>query len=258
MRVMRCDLKERMKNGEILLGTWVTIGHPDVPDLMEALGFDWIVLDSEHAPLGPEAVSSMIQAVDSSRVCPLVRVGAIDQYMAKSSLDMGAHGVVFPLVNSSEQARAAVSYSKYPPEGVRGVAPRKAADYGLSFDEYVKEANRRTVVVAQVETGEALSRIDEILSTAGVDVAFVGPTDLTYSLGLMGDRSNQRVIDAMRSVVKACERHDRVPGVLAATPAEAKRDVELGFRFVGLGSDTRFLISGAREFISSVRGAGHV
>jgi 2-keto-3-deoxy-L-rhamnonate aldolase RhmA len=255
---LRCHLKDRLKDGETLLGTWVTIGHTDVPDIMEALGFDWIVLDSEHAPLGPEALSSMIQAVDDTRVCPMVRVGAIDQYLVKSSLDMGAHGIVFPLVNSAEQARAAVSYTKYPPDGVRGVAPRKAADYGLSFEDYVKSANEMTVVVAQVETAEAVSRIDEILSTSGIDVAFVGPTDLTYSMGLLGDRSNTRVLEAMRSVVRACGRHDRVPGVLAATPGEARRDVELGFRFVGLGSDTRFMISGAREFIASVRGPGQV
>ncbi len=101
--------------------------------MLEAMGFDWLVFDTEHAPIGRETLGRMIQAIDAEKVCPMVRVGAIDQYMVKSALDMGAHGVVCPLVNSAAEAKAAVQFLKYPPVGVRGVAPRKAADYGLTF-----------------------------------------------------------------------------------------------------------------------------
>ncbi|HME19403.1 MAG TPA: aldolase/citrate lyase family protein [Nitrososphaerales archaeon] len=250
---MKCDLKGRLSSGKTLLGTWVTIGHTDVPDVLEAVGFDWLVFDTEHAPLGPEAVSRMVQAIDSSSVCPLVRVGAADQYLVKSAFDMGAHGVVCPMVNSKEEAAQVVSYAKYPPAGVRGVAPRKAADYGNTFADYVRTANEATVVVVQIETAEALEKLDEILDTRGVDVAFVGPTDLTMSLGLIDDRGNPRVVEAMKKVVEACARHSKTPGVLAATPDEARRDVKLGFRFIGLGSDTRFMMSGAREFLRAAR-----
>lgn len=250
---MKCDLKRKFADGKVTLGTWVTIGHPDVPDMMEALGFDWLVFDTEHAPLGRETLGRMIQAIDGDKVCPIVRVGAIDQYLVKSALDMGAHGVVCPLVNSEKEAREAASFVKYPPLGVRGVAPRKAADYGLSFAEYIRSANDITVLVAQIETKKALDELDRILAVKEVDVAFVGPTDLTMSLGLVDDRSNPKVIDAMKQVIRGCESRGKVPGVLAATPDEAKRAVSLGFRFIGLGSDTRFMMGGARPFLDSAR-----
>lgn len=252
---MKCDFRKRLGLRETLFGTWITIGHTDVPDLLEEAGFDWFVFDMEHAPLGAESVSRLIQVVDSAAVCPIVRVGAIEQYPVKSALDMGAHGVVFPLVNSREDAERAVSYVKYPPWGIRGVAPRKAADYGRTFSEYLKTANDLTTVVVQIETKEALRNLDEVIGTRGVDVAFVGPTDLTVSLGLGDDRGNPKVLEAMEKVVRACEKQDRAPGVLAATTAEAKRAVEMGFRFIGLGSDTRFLMSGAKEFLDAARKA---
>jgi len=180
-------------------------------------------------------------------------VGAIDQYMIKSALDMGAHGIVCPLVNSEEEARAAVRFLKCPPVGVRGVAPRKAADYGLSTAEYIRTANEMTIFVAQIETREAVENVERILSVKEVDVAFVGPTDLTMSLGLMDDRSNPKVIEAMKKVIASCEAHQKVPGTLAASPEEAKRAVSLGFRFIGLGSDTRFISGGVKPFIEATK-----
>ena len=171
----------------------------------------------------------------------------------KSALDLGAHGVLFPLVNNAEEARRAVSFAKYPPAGIRGVAPRKAADFGDSLAQYIRSANDLTIVAVQVETAEALANLDGIASTPGVDIVFVGPSDLTMSLGLVDDRGNQKVVQAMQKVVESCIRHGRAPGVLAATPAEASRDVELGFKFIGLGSDVRFLKAGAAEFLKAAR-----
>ena len=250
---MKCSLKKDLLSGRVSLGTWVTIANPDVPDILEALGFDWLVFDTEHAPIGAETLAKMIQSVDGEKVCPIVRVGAIDQYMIKSALDMGAHGVVCPLVNSEAEAREAARFVKYPPAGVRGVAPRKAADYGLSSAEYIRTANDQTLLVAQIETRESVENVERILSVKEVDVAFVGPTDLTMSLGLLDDRSNPKVLEAMKKVIASCEAHGKVPGTLAATPEEAKRAVALGFRFIGLGSDTRFMIGGAKTFMDSAR-----
>lgn len=250
---MMCRLKERMRAGETVLGTWVTIGHTDVADMMEAAGFDWVVFDMEHAPLGPESVGRMVQVLDPQKVCPLVRVGAVEMPPVKTVLDLGAHGIVFPLVNSAADARRAVSFAKYPPDGVRGVAPRKAADYGITFADYLRTANEQTVVIVQIETRDAVANLDEILGAKGVDVAFVGPSDLTMSLGLVDDRKNPKVIDIMKRVVKECAGHGKTPGVLAATPDEAQAAVKLGFKFVGLGSDTRFMLSGAKDFLRAAR-----
>lgn len=250
---MKCNLKRELQSGKVTLGTWVSIAHSDVPDILEALGFDWLVFDTEHGPLSAESLATMIQAVDAEKVCPIVRVGSIDQYLVKSALDMGSHGVVCPLVNSVKEAKAAMSFVKYPPLGIRGVGPRKAADYGLTFGDYIRTANEATLLVAQIETQEALANLDAILEVPDVDVAFVGPSDLTMSLGLLDDRSNPKVLNAMKAVVRGCESRHKVPGVLAASPDEAKRAASLGFRFIGLGSDTRFLIGGAKQFIDSVK-----
>jgi 2-keto-3-deoxy-L-rhamnonate aldolase RhmA len=250
---MKCDFKKQLRSGKVTLGTWVTIGHPDVPDQLQGLGFDWLLFDTEHAPIGRETLGRLIQAVDGEKACPLVRVGAIDQYMIKSALDMGAHGIMCPLVNTAEEAKTAVKFLKYPPLGIRGVAPRKAADFGLSFAEYIRTANDMTVMVAQIETREAVDNVDSIVALKEVDVAFVGPSDLTMSLGLLDDRSNPKVIDAMKKVIASCESHHKVAGVLAASPEEAKRDVSLGFRFIGLGSDTRFMSGGAKPFIEAAK-----
>ena len=250
---MKCSLKKTLKDGKVTLGTWVTIGHPDVPDQLQGLGFDWLVFDTEHAPIGRETLGRLIQAVNQEKVCPIVRVGAIDQYMIKSALDMGGHGVVCPLVNTAEEAKTAVRYLKYPPAGIRGVAPRKAADYGLSFAEYIRTANDMTTFVAQIETREAVENAESIVSLKEVDVAFVGPSDLTMSLGLLDDRSNPKVIGSMKRVIASCESHHKVAGTLAANPEEARRAVSLGFRFIGLGSDTRFMSGGAKPFIDATR-----
>ena len=231
---------------------WVTIGNPDVSDILQGLPFDWLVFDTEHSPLGGETVSHMIQVLDEERVSPLVRVGANDQYLIKMALDMGAHGVVVPLVNTRKDAEAAVSFCKYPPLGVRGVAPRKAADYGLSAAEYLRTANEETLLLVQVETKEALENLDAILGVKGVDIAFVGPSDLTASLGLLDDRSNPRVLEEMRRVAKKCQEYGKIPGTLALTPDEAKRDASMGFRFISLASDVRNLMDGARDFLKAV------
>ncbi|TLY01585.1 MAG: 2,4-dihydroxyhept-2-ene-1,7-dioic acid aldolase [Thaumarchaeota archaeon] len=248
---MKSSLRRKMSRG-VSYGAWVTIGNPDVSDILQGLPFDWLVFDTEHSPLGAETVSHMIQVLDEEKVSPLVRVGANDQYLIKVALDMGAHGVVVPLVNTRKDAEAAVSYCKYPPVGVRGVAPRKAADYGLSTAEYLRKANEETLLLVQVETKEALENIDAILAVKGVDIAFVGPTDLTMSLGFLDDRSNPRILEEMRSVVKKCQEYGKIPGTMALTPDEAKRDESMGFRFISLASDVRHLMEGAKDFLRSV------
>lgn len=221
--------------------------------MLEEVGFDWLVFDTEHAPLTQQSVSSMIQAVDGAKVCPIVRVGAVDMYFAKSYLDMGAHGILFPLVNTAIEANNAVLYCKYPPDGIRGVAPRKASSYGKSFSDYIRNANKNTVVAVQIETKQALDNLESIASVRGVDILFVGPTDLTMSLGLFEDRRNTKVIESMKKVVKVCEKEGKIAGTLALDEKEARLDLKLGFKFLGLSSDFRFLLKGASSILEKVK-----
>jgi 2-keto-3-deoxy-L-rhamnonate aldolase RhmA len=250
---LKCNLRNSFARSETTFGTWVTIGSTDIPDMLEEIGFDWLVFDTEHGPLTQNIVSSMIQSIDSEKVCPIVRVGSLDMYYAKSYLDMGAHGILFPLINTAEEAEKAVSYCKYPPEGVRGTAPRKASSYGIKFSDYVREANKMTIVGVQIETKRALENLEDIASVKGVDILFVGPTDLTMSLGLFDERNNQKVKDAMRYVINVCKRKGKIAGILAVNEEEALFDIKLGFSFVGLSSDFRIMLNAAKDFLEKVK-----
>ena len=248
---MENSLKRKVARRETTVGTWISSGSPNMVDLLRNLDFDWFVLDMEHSPINIETVGSMIQVLNGSRATPIVRVNQIDQGLCKAVLDAGAQGVMVPLVNTAEEARLAVRYCKYPPVGVRGAAAAKASDYGLSYADYIRKANDETMVIVQVETPQAVWNIREIVSVAGVDAAFVGPSDLTMSMGLLDDRSNPRVAEAMLTVVKACEDAGKFAGVMATTLEEARLDLQRGFRFISLATDVRFTTMGAQAFLGA-------
>jgi 2-keto-3-deoxy-L-rhamnonate aldolase RhmA len=193
----------------------------------------------------------MLQVASGSDVVPLVRIGQIDQYLIKLALDAGAYGLVAPLVSSEEEAERLVRYSMYPPRGVRGAAGTRASGYGIDFRNYLRTANNEILIVAQIETRDAVKNIHEILGVKEIDVAFVGPTDLTVSLGLGDDRSNKEVRAAMATVVKACQKHGKIPGVLAISKDEVNSALKMGFRFIALASDMTYLRYGAKEFLAS-------
>jgi 2-keto-3-deoxy-L-rhamnonate aldolase RhmA len=231
-------------------GTWISSSSPVNVDALKGLGFEWLMLDTEHSPLNPETTAAMSAILGGEGPVPLVRVGNVDPYLIKQALDGGARGVLVPLVNTAEQARAVVSYAKYPPQGVRGAAAAAASRYGLDLARYLREANQETLVGVQIETREALENLEAIASVDGVDLLFVGPTDLTLNLGLIDQRSHPDVQSAMRRVVEACRRHGKVPGTLVVSREEKKRALEIGFRFISLASDVRFLLEGARHFLA--------
>jgi 2-keto-3-deoxy-L-rhamnonate aldolase RhmA len=227
------------------------MGNANAADILRNLNFDWFMVDWEHSAIGPETLNHMIQVIGSSKVVPFVRVGLNDQYLIKLALDAGAYGVLVPLVNTKADAERAVNFSMYPPRGTRGTASTRASGYGVDSKEYLRTANDEVMVMTQVETRAALDSLDDILSVKGVDVAFVGPSDLTMSLGLINDRSNPQVVEAMKKVVAGCKKHGKIPGVMASSPDELKRAIDLGFKFISLASDVRFLMQGARTFLSA-------
>jgi len=245
-------LKARLRaSKEPSFGTWINSSSLVALDALKGLGFEWLMIDTEHSQINPETLASMVAVLGDSGPTPLVRVGNIDQYLIKQALDSGAQGVLVPLVNSVQQARDVVAFAKYPPQGVRGAAAAAATRYGTELSSYLRTANAETLVGVQIETKDALAQVDAIASIDGVDMLFVGPQDLTLSLGLLDDRANPRVRDAMRHVVEACEAHGRIPGTLAVNPEEKRTAVEMGFRFISLGADVRFLIQGALYYLKS-------
>jgi 2-keto-3-deoxy-L-rhamnonate aldolase RhmA len=246
-------LREKLYAGKTSFGTWLSIGSPDVADTLKQLPFDWFLLDLEHSYFSIETARNIMLTVLDTKIVPLVRVGESDQYLIKRALDIGSYGVLVPLVNTREEAERVVNFSKYPPIGSRGVGPVRTAAYGNNIKDYVTTANDELLVGVQVETTQALANVEAIALTKGVDIVFVGPSDLTMSLGLVTDRGNPKVIEAMQSVVKVCEKLGKIPGTLAATAEEAKRAQKLGFRFISLGSDSKYLFQGAKSFVEQAQ-----
>ena len=232
-------------------GTWISSSSLVNLDALREMGFRWFMIDTEHAPVNPETMAAMAALLAERGPAPFVRVGNVDQYLIKQALDAGARGILVPLVNTEAQARAVVSYAKYPPEGVRGAAAAAASRYGRALSSYLRSANTETVVGVQIETQEALDHLDAIAAVKGVDLLFVGPTDLTLSLGLGDDRTNPKVREAMRRVVATAARHGQVAGTLVVSPEEKKAAVEIGFRFISLASDVRFLLQGAKHYLDA-------
>jgi len=242
-------LKARLQAArEPCFGTWISSSSLLSLDALKDAGFEWFMIDTEHAPVNPETLAAMIAVLGPRGPTPLVRVGDINQYLIKQALDCGAHGVLLPLVSTEAQAKAAVAYAKYPPDGVRGAAAAAASRYGRDLAAYLRTANAQTLVGVQIETKEAMDNLDAIARVPGVDILFVGPQDLALSLGLGDNRKSPVLRAAMGRVVEACEKHGKVPGTLVIDPEEKRSAVELGFRFVSLASDIRFLIDGARAY----------
>jgi len=246
------SLKRRLRTSSTTsYGTWVSSSSLVCLDALKGLGFEWFVIDTEHAQVNPETIAAMVALLGEGGPAALVRVGNVDPYLIKQGLDSGAQGVLVPLVSTEAQATAAVAFAKYPPDGVRGAAAAASSRYGLDLGTYLREANEATTVGVQIETREALTNLEAIAGVRGIDLLFVGPQDLALSLGVGDDRRSPKLRDAMREVVAACERHDKIPGTLAVDAEEKKAMVALGFRFVALASDVRFLIQGARSYLTS-------
>lgn len=246
-------VKELLHSGKLTLGSWIQIGHPDIAEIMANMGFDWLVLDNEHGPYSTETTQLLIQAMSSTETVPIVRVPWNDMVEIKRALDIGAYGIVIPWVNSKDEALYAVGACRYPPAGVRGVGPRRASRYGLDMREYLERANEEILIVVQIETQQAVDRIEEILSVEGIDAFFIGPLDLSTSLGYRGQVDHPKVRETLDKLVDAARRAGVASGIYAYNLELAKGYIEKGFQFVSLADDTTLLIRGCQEFLDGIK-----
>ena len=236
------------------VGTWIQAGHPTVAEALATAGFDWIAADCEHTDIGPREFADLARAMHGKAV-PLARVRENDTLAIRQALDMGARGVIVPLVNSAEEARRAVAAAKYPPEGVRGFSFCRANSWGVDFDQYAQGANDDIAVVVMIESKQGVENIDEILAVNGVDGVFIGPYDMSGSYGMPGKTDHDTVREACVRVSKACAKADKSAGMHIVIPApEAIADaVANGFTFIAVGVDTVFLTESARSALTAVR-----
>ncbi len=254
---MASDLKERLLKGECAFGTWLSLGSHTTAEIVGMAGFDWVVVDLEHGLGDYGNLVCQLQALKGTPTVPLVRVTANDPAMIKRALDIGAQGVVVPMVNSAEEARQAVDATKYPAEGHRGVASTsRACNYGANFKDYFGSANDKILTMVQIETVQAVENVSEIAKVDGVDVIFVGPLDLTTSLGVQSQLDHPKTIESLDKIGKAARDEGKTLGVLVGDTQRAMQFKERGYRLIGVSSDMVLLNTSARELVGNLRQEG--
>ncbi len=249
------SLKSRLSRSELTIGSWVTLGHPSIAEIMAAAGFDWLVLDMEHSVLELSEVQSLIQVLDGKQCPAIVRLTSNHPDQIKRVMDAGATGVMVPMIKSAADAKAAVDGVYYPPRGQRGVGLARAQGYGNSFQAYRQWLDENAVIVVMIEHVDAVKAIDSILAVPGIDAYIIGPYDLSGSMGRPGDLNHPDVQAAIAQVLEAAHRANKPGGIHFIEPdLEAlQQRIQAGFNFLGYGLDIRILDSICRTHLQSIR-----
>jgi len=248
------DFKRRLAAGEALDGLWLSLASPVAAEAMSLAGFDWMLFDTEHAPVEVAGVQPLLQAAASGTASAVVRPAWNDKVLIKKVLDIGAQTLLIPFVETAQEASTAVSATRYPPAGVRGVAgSTRASRYGFAAD-YFARANDEICVLVQIETWTALERLEEIASVPGVDGVFIGPSDLAASMGQLGNPAHNDVQEALRRAAERLNAIGTPAGILATRVEDALRYRSWGYSFVAGGSDLGLLLSGARDMFTGMSG----
>lgn len=251
------SIKDKMRSGRPAIGAWMSMGHPSIAEILAAAGYDFVVVETEHTAIDVSEVLRLIIAIEQRGCVPLVRLAWNDPIQAKAVLDSGAAGVLVPMVNTKEDAELAVRMTKYPPLGFRGVGLARAQDYGQRFDDYVKHANDDSLLIVQIEHKDAVANIDAILSVPGIDGTFIGPYDLSMSLGIPGQLQHPDVIAAKQRVLEATLARKLAAGIHFVHPGTAAPDataaIKAGYRFIAIGTDILFLGDSARSVRAGIK-----
>lgn len=247
------DLRTRIRAGETLIGSFADLASPLAAELLGEAGFDWTVLDLEHGESTEADLLAMLYAVQTTPMTAIVRVPSAERLRVGRALDLGAAGIMLPQLQSIDGVREAVSYLRYPPAGQRGVALRtRGGGMGsLGHADVARVVNERIVGIVQIESAGTVADADAIAALDEVDVLFVGPADLSHNLGMPGRFDDPTYLAALRTVVEACDRHGKMAGVLIYDAAALPRHLELGYRFIGLGSEGSFVSAGARAMLAA-------
>jgi 2-dehydro-3-deoxyglucarate aldolase/4-hydroxy-2-oxoheptanedioate aldolase len=236
------------------VGAWLSSGAPVTAEALGCAGFDFLVVDTEHTPLDPPQMVDVLRAVAATKAEAVVRPAWNDMVLIKRALDAGATTLLVPFVQDADDARRAVSSTRYPPEGVRGVAgAHRGSRYG-TVPNYLQRAGGEICVVVQIETLAAVDHLREIAAVPGVDSLFVGPNDLAASMGHLGDMEHADVQRKIIEIAAACRDLRKPCGTLGATPEIARRYVEYGYSWIAVGSDIGFMVGRGSEVLAQMRG----
>lgn len=247
------NLKKRIQKGEAVNGCWLNLGSSVTAEIVGSAGFDWVLIDLEHGAGNEKDILTQLQALEYTNTAAIVRVESSEKQRIHRVLDVGAEGVMCPHINNADEARMVVDGLRYPPGGSRGVAKMvRASGFGKNFDAYYSTANENLLGVVQIETPEALNYLDEIAGTDGVDVLFIGPADLTMSMGIFGQFDHPAFLDAVKATVNAAQKAGKATGILFFNPDDYIKYHEMGIRMIACGADATFVADGARNMVSKL------
>jgi 4-hydroxy-2-oxoheptanedioate aldolase len=244
--------REQLARGEAVLGCFLSFGSPITAELMANAGYDWGLIDLEHGAGDERDVLVQMQALSAGGAIGIVRVESTARQRVHRVLDMGAHGIMFPRVETAEEAKAAVAAMRYPPAGIRGVAfSNRAGGYGSNFRPYLA-GSLGLITVIQIESPAAVANADAIAAIDGVDVLFVGPSDLSHSMGMLGNFEHPDFRAAIQHTAEAARSHGKLCGILLPSPNDFKKYYEAGYRFIASGSDAVLLNNAARALVEGI------
>lgn len=246
--------KRALQNDETLWGLWLGLPDTSCAEICAGAGFDWLLIDGEHAPFELKTVLHHLQALAPYDVSPIVRpeIGSVS--LIKRLLDVGAQTLLIPMVNSAEQAKELVAAVRYPPEGVRGMGSSLArAARWNKVPQYLQKANEEICLIVQVETLEAMDNLEEIVKVEGVDGVFIGPSDLSGAMGHVGNPDHPEVVEKIQWAMEVIKRSGKASGILSLNLEKAQQFAENGTKFVGVGVDTLLLRTGAEQLVQRVK-----
>ena len=249
------SLKSKLQNRRLTIGSWITLGHSSIAEIMAKAGFDWLTVDMEHSAITLHEAQQLIQVIELSGCVPLVRVGANDANLIKRVMDAGAHGVIVPMINTKEDAEKAVGAVKYPPRGFRGVGLARAQSYGADFEGYRKWNETESVVIVQIEHVKAVANLEAILSVEGLDAFIVGPYDISASLGVPGQFDHPKMTSVLSEILDTARRLEAVAGYHVVPPdaGQVVERVKQGYRFLAYSIDFLFLGDSCRGGLKDIR-----
>ena len=246
------NFTQRLRQNDLLLGTMLTLPSPELAEMISSCGYDWLFMDGEHGNLSTLDWQRMLQAV-AGRSAAIIRVATNSEREIKKVLDIGADGIIAPQVNTADEARHVVACCKYPPQGIRGVGLARAQGYGRNFAAYMESANDNIAVIVQAEHIDAVNNIDEIVEVDGIDAVFIGPYDLSASMGLMGQVDHPEIVEAIDRVGRACQQRDITLGYFGTTAESVQDYVSKGYHLICAGTDAGFVTAGAEETLEKLR-----
>jgi 4-hydroxy-2-oxoheptanedioate aldolase len=247
------SLRQDLARGP-LIGTFAAIPHPVALEITAAAGFDFVIIDAEHAQIDRAGIENLVRAADVVGTGAIVRVPGLTSEWVSSALDAGAGGVLVPRVSTAAQARAAVAAMRYPPIGERGAGPGRASSYGVGLRQYLQTANDNLLLAIQVESAEAVANIDAIAQVPGVDVLFIGPGDLGVSLSVQPPGA-PTLEEAIARVIAVCAGHGRTVGIFMPEAAHAQQWLSRGVKFLTIAADSMYLQAAAQAAATLCRSA---